>query len=594
MVKFALLFIAPKIGPTTSMPKKSDFVLIAIVLLLAIVVRVVAANAVPSSPYWEEVALGYDAYSLLTTGKDHHAHSWPILALESFGDWKPTGYVYAAIPSIAVLGLNTMAVRLPSLIAGLSLVICSMLVLRELIKATKVDPEHIRNLSWMTGLIAALSPWGILLSRAAWETNLATALAAWSVYATFRAFDVHQKRPTLWYLGAVLLTVGSVYTYHATRVSAPLLLGLSTIAAWQLSSARLKKWLGTHWHSIAIGALCFTVCAAPLYLSYVTGSTTGHRIAETSIFSDIDTITLSNQRKAEAGNSLISRIIYHRYVLFGARMLANAASHFSPAFLFVSGDVNVRHSTGFGGQLLPFDAVLLAVGSWYLWKNARKQGLFLVLWLVIAVLPASITVAVPHALRSSLMLPSFVMIAGLGLWQIYCSLHRLLPKFKSIVAPSLLIAYSFQFVPFWLQYMTVYPSHTAHEWQYGYQQIVTQLQQARDAYPDHPVYFTREQGRPAMYYWFFTQTNPELVQQEVGVVELDQGEFLSFQNISFVRGTYEIKQVPALIVSSPSFLEEYRAQHPTAQIRTLSQVPDRPATTDKHVWSLSLLESEGK
>ena len=84
------------------------------VLILAAVLRFYHLDSNPPSPYWEEAALGYDAYSILKTGKDFHGHSWPLIAFESFGDYKPSLYFYATVPSVAIFGLNTFAVRFPS------------------------------------------------------------------------------------------------------------------------------------------------------------------------------------------------------------------------------------------------------------------------------------------------------------------------------------------------------------------------------------------------------------------------------------------------------------------------------------------------
>jgi len=87
---------------------------ITLILLLAFLLRFWQINKIPSlNP--DEAALGYNAYSLIRTGKDEHGASWP-LHFKSFGDYKPGGYVYLAIPFVKVLGLTPLAVRLPNLI----------------------------------------------------------------------------------------------------------------------------------------------------------------------------------------------------------------------------------------------------------------------------------------------------------------------------------------------------------------------------------------------------------------------------------------------------------------------------------------------
>ena len=45
----------------------------------------------------DEATMGYDAYSLLKTGKDQFGTSWP-LAFRSFGDYRPPLHIYASMP----------------------------------------------------------------------------------------------------------------------------------------------------------------------------------------------------------------------------------------------------------------------------------------------------------------------------------------------------------------------------------------------------------------------------------------------------------------------------------------------------------------
>ena len=80
---------------------KSKWILVAI-LILAAVLRLYRLADFPAGLNADEAALGYNAYSLLLTGKDEHGHSWPV-NLESFGDFKPAGYAYLLIPFIKVL-----------------------------------------------------------------------------------------------------------------------------------------------------------------------------------------------------------------------------------------------------------------------------------------------------------------------------------------------------------------------------------------------------------------------------------------------------------------------------------------------------------
>ena len=89
-------------------------------MILSAFLRLWHLGSIPSSLYSDEVDQGYNAYSLLKTGKDEHGKFLPV-SLRSFGDWKPPLPTYLMIPSIMIFGLNEFAVRFPSAILGLAI-----------------------------------------------------------------------------------------------------------------------------------------------------------------------------------------------------------------------------------------------------------------------------------------------------------------------------------------------------------------------------------------------------------------------------------------------------------------------------------------
>ncbi|MBU1967161.1 hypothetical protein KKH50_02615, partial [Patescibacteria group bacterium] len=113
------------------MKKRLFLILFSLILVLATGLRLYGITKFPPSLYWEEAALGYDAFSILRTGKDHHGNPFPIVAFESFGDWKPSLYFYAIVPFIKLLGLTELAVRLPAALSGIVIVIGIGLLARQ-------------------------------------------------------------------------------------------------------------------------------------------------------------------------------------------------------------------------------------------------------------------------------------------------------------------------------------------------------------------------------------------------------------------------------------------------------------------------------
>ncbi len=110
--------------------------------------------------------------------------------------------------------------------------------------------------------------------------------------------------------------------------------------------------------------------------------------------------------------------------------IGNYFGYFLPQFLFFSGDPNLRHNTGFGGQLFAFLCIAFYIGLVYLFEKRKEEINLRVLlgYLIISALPYSIclegglnveTKLPLHALRASCMLPPIALITALGLMKIF-------------------------------------------------------------------------------------------------------------------------------------------------------------------------------
>ena len=91
--------------------------LLILIVILAFSLRVYKLGDYPVGITWDEPAVGYNAYSVLKTGKDEYGKLLP-LTFKSFGDDKPGFFVYYIIPSVAIFGLTKFAIMFPSALAG--------------------------------------------------------------------------------------------------------------------------------------------------------------------------------------------------------------------------------------------------------------------------------------------------------------------------------------------------------------------------------------------------------------------------------------------------------------------------------------------
>src|SRR3990167_8742234 len=74
------------------------------ILVLAGFLRMYRLGDIPNGLYQDETAIGYNAYSILQTGKDEYGKTFPLY-FQSFGDWKLPVYIYVTVPSVAFFGV---------------------------------------------------------------------------------------------------------------------------------------------------------------------------------------------------------------------------------------------------------------------------------------------------------------------------------------------------------------------------------------------------------------------------------------------------------------------------------------------------------
>lgn len=588
------------------------------IVLFAALLRIWKLGSLPVAPYWEEAALGYDAYSILKTGKDHHGNVLPIVAFESFGDWKPSLYFYAVVPSIALFGLNTLAVRLPSALAGVMIVVGVGWLARiaweekhRVLESFETDETQLRAPGghWvqLVGMaLASVSPWAIQFSRGAWEANLATALVLWSAIGGLELIrrdlpnlPYHQLRPRTVFWLSLFMNLGfglALYTYHATRVIAPLVGGLLTLVwvGYQHTQNR-TNWLGDIWKNLRKNWLVFAaawiigaVVGLPLALSVRSPQLT-QRLNETSIFGVSEWVTQSNEYRARQGFSLVSRVLYHRVWFLTKEVATNFFSHWRFDYLFLSGDVNPRHSTPMFGLFFPFDVVFLLVGIGWCVQSRTSVRWFLLGWILVATLPAALTTAVPHALRTLPAMPAYLAVVTLGVCLSGVTLSRLGRQVFSwssvslqqaifpVVFASIVGVYVIGFGAYWLTYTRIFPVTSAASWQDGYQLMITALEPY--LFSGQPIFITREQGRPAMYFWFFTKMDPRRVQDANATAPKDQGEFLAFEQVSFIDRIDQVQ--PGIVASSPDFYARL------AQEKSVTQVTSIKNAAGDTVWIIS-------
>ena len=529
---------------------KKIILLLTLIVVLALTLRLWKLGEVPSSPDWDEVALGYNAYSILQTGRDEYGKFLPII-LRSFDDYKPALYAYLTMPSIGALGLNVVAVRLPSAIFGILTVLAVFFLVKELFKKD--------NLALLTAFLLAISPWHIQFSRVAFEANTGVALNIFGILFFLKAF----KKPWFLLLSALMLGL-SLHVYQSEKVFVPLLIAILIFSFKKEFFLMKRKYICT---SIII----FVTICLPLILFTLTNKDALSRAKGVSIFSNTSIIGANAEKIArdKAKNDILGLVLDNRRVEYAKYIAEGYLSHLDLNWIFIKGDIARHHAPGMGLMYL-IEVPLLLIGIYVLiFGNFNKiVKTFMVLWFLIVPIPPSVTTDVPHAVRAINFLPILQILTAIGLLTVIKKVQSI--KYQVL---SINIKYLF-FVSFFLlfmfnvsyylnQYFIQQNYFHARYWQYGYENIVNYVATVQKDYKKIIVSNITTMDQSYIFFLFYLKYDPQKYLSEGGTLTGKVEGKNKFANFEFRKFNYyeENEKNILLIGSSIDLPEVFKTVH---------------------------------
>ena len=514
-----------------------------LIVLLAAVLRFYQLGINPPSLTWDEVAWGYNAYAVGIDGRDEFGHFLPYTSFVSFGDYKPPVYAYLTVIPVWIFGLDAFAVRFPSALFGVLTVLVTYFLVKELFAYydSKESPHKskVQKIALASALIMAVSPWNIMLSRAAFEANVASFFIVFGVWSFLYAM-----RKKSWVLiVSVISFVLCMYTFNSVRVVAPLLFLI-------LAGGHMKEL----WHNKKATITAFLIgllLLAPV-VPFLLSPHARLRYQEVNIFSNINIIKVANQEIANNHNAWWSKIIDNRRVAYSADFLRHYFDNLNPGFLFIHGDYNPKFSTQDVGQMYLWDLPFFVLGVLFLFRQRLGKWWLIPLWLAIGIIPSAVSLPTPHALRTEATLPTWQMLTAYG----FVTFILLLKRYQKVITAGLIFLL-FLFVGYYLHgYYTYYPQEFAAEWQYGYKQAILYVKAHQQNYTT--VYISGVE-RPYIYTLFYLKYPPQKFRQTakvttdvfgfVHVASFGKYRFISSpQKVSSTAKSLfiaDVKQVPA-------------------------------------------------
>lgn len=386
--------------------KNKKFLLLAI-LGIAVFLRLWQLDKVPVSLFGDELDVGYQAYSILKTGKDYSGNPWP-LHFQSLAEWRTPLYLYSSVPTVTLFGISPLGVRLPATIFG----ILGVWTLYLLVRVVTKD----ETLSLLSAAVLALSPWHIQYSRGAFELTQLVLFLLLGLYFFFVGLKDGKK---LW-LSAVFLTL-TPWIYSTAKLFTPLLM-IFLFLVWRKELFKLSK------KYLVYALVALFIVGVPIITSTLFGGG-AERFGYLSVFTDptvqaeVGTARLRDaQMRGEKGigiqPTILDRAIHNKFTFWGSKIFDNYFQALSFDFLFNEGDLNLRHSIAGVGQFYKVEAIALVLGLIFFFTKFadRKVKALIAFWVLAGVIPSAITRdGGRHASRLILILPPLVFLISFGL-----------------------------------------------------------------------------------------------------------------------------------------------------------------------------------
>jgi 4-amino-4-deoxy-L-arabinose transferase-like glycosyltransferase len=479
-----------------------------LILLLAFILRFWRLSSAPPSLNWDEVSHGYNAYSILKTGRDEWGELFPVI-FRSYGDFKLPVYIYLTAISEFFFGLTPFAVRFFSAVAGIGNVILTYLFVKKL--GLRIRPFFVsgvvpdKYLALTSSLLVAVEPWSLFLSRPAFEANFALFVFLLGILFFMEGL----KRPNFIVVSFVFLGL-SVWTYNSYRIFTPLMV----LICFLIYRKRIFEILGNKPKIVAFLALVCLLFFVPMLFQFVS------RVGLARYFwvGIVDQGVISRIEMARnAGGSFL---IHNRITYFLWEFLQNYLSFFTPQFLFLRGGSNYQFSIPERGVLYFINMPFFYLGLISLLmvikertNKYRSNLLLLISWFMLSPIPASLTRDAPHVLRAITYIPVPMIFTSIGV----CVAVGVVRKFfhRNLYAVYLIFLLAFV-VEYTRAYFGVYQRHYSRSWQYGYSQLADFL---KERYKDYDkIVVTKMYGEPHEFLLFYLKWDPALFREDANLI----------------------------------------------------------------------------
>jgi len=386
--------------------------LILTLILLVNSLRFIGLESAPPGFYVDEAVGSAQVMCLKQTGADLFNSKLPLFSPGLGAGYYTAPYLYGSAIWTSIFGNSTSAFR-----SFAAFITCMTIALIYLWVRRKTNTR----IALIAALLASVSPWAFQFSRIAWDPPL----APFFMMLGLNFFE--SKKRWNWFAGTLAFSLAS-YSYPASRIQMAPLLFLIPGMTWKTKFKSFALYL------ILLGPLIFRPLLDPRFTA---------RAKMLVLWS-----THPMNPYLDAG---IMELVF--------AFFKNMLLHFTPDFLLLAGDRNLRHSIQTSGMMSVAEWAILAIAVvFFIWKLARfkkpafdQTVVFLTIGALLGIAPAALTwESVPHALRAIGAWPFFILLAA---W-LFGKLNLKQTKIWTVVLILLTVLFSTRYL---MNYFFEYP-----------------------------------------------------------------------------------------------------------------------------------------
>ncbi|RJQ25321.1 phospholipid carrier-dependent glycosyltransferase [Candidatus Parcubacteria bacterium] len=500
------------------MQNKARLLILIFIFLIAFILRFYKLGEVPFGFYQDESAIGYNAYSIIETGKDEYGENLPLY-FKSFGDYKLPVYIYLDTIPIKLFGLNEFAVRFPSAFFGFLSVVVFYFFVKEFTRD--------KNLSLVAVGLFALNPWSLHYNRATFEVSISLFLFLLGGLILQKAFNGGSKGK---FASGTLLFIISLYSYNLTRLLSPAFYLLLLI----LNIKKIKNISKTE---IIITSFISVVMLVP-FVKTLLASGGISSASGTLIFSSASVLAPMIELRSYFVDVPLSKFFFNTPELIFIKYLQNIISYFSPAFFFISGSSHGNHGIGNIGQLYLFEFPLVILGLIKIVKEKSSKYNLFIFWALIVIMAASLTREAPHATRSFFLISSLEVFSALGVLILINWAKSIKPSFLKIGISLIFVGFLFyNLIYYFYSYYVRFPIYYAKAWRLADKEVSLYIKENEHKYSK--IIFDSKAGFMYSSLLFYSRFNPSEFQGTVQRLPDDSEGFSKVQSF----GKYEFKDI---------------------------------------------------